>query len=477
MQVTETTSQGLKRELKVVIDAKDLDKRLAERLDEIKDRIRLKGFRPGKVPVTHLRKVYGRSVMAEVVQQAVTETSQQAIADREERPAYQPSIDLPGDEKEIEQVMAGSADLAYTLSFEVIPRFEVADVRKLKLEKEVAAVAEADIGRGVDQLMQSSTTYTPVEKAAESGDRVTIDFEGFIDGEAFEGGQAEDAAIVLGQGQFIPGFEDGLMGAKAGETKDITPTFPETYPAAHLAGKEATFKITVKEVASPVKPELSDEFAKGLGFEGVAALREVVAKKLREEVAGASRTKLKRQLLDVLDEAHSFEVPQRLVDNEFEGIWRQMTADLERAGRTFADENTTEEKTRDEYRKLAERRVRLGLLLSEIGEKNEIKVQDEEVQNALMARIQQFPGQERQVYEFYKNNPQAVAELRAPVFEDKVVDYILELAEVVEKEVSIQDLFAQAEDHDHDHDHEHGHDHDHHHGHDHADDHGHKHDH
>ncbi len=468
MQVTETASNGLKRELKVVIDAEELNKRLSERLDQIQQTARLKGFRPGKVPVSHLRKVYGRSVMAEVVQNAVAETSQQALTEREERPAYQPEIVLPEDKDEIERVITGNADLAFTMSFEVLPQIEVTDFSKMEVERQVADVEEAEIDRGVEQLVEASTAYAAKEGAAETGDRVTIDFEGKIDGEPFEGGKAEDASVVLGAGRFIPGFEEGLMGVKAGETRTIKTTFPEEYPAAHLAGKEASFDITVKEVAGPVKPEINDEFAKTVGFESVEKLREAVKGKLAGELAAAARMKVKRQLLDAMDEAHRFELPQALVDNEFDMIWRQVTSDLERAGRTFEDEKTTEEKAKDEYRKLAERRVRLGLVLSEIGTKNEIRVQDEELQRALLERIRQFPGQERQVYEYYQKNPEALAELRAPIYEDKVIDYILELAKVTEKKVSAKELFQDDDDHDHEHGHDHDHDHDH--GHDHKHD-------
>lgn len=473
MQVTETQSDGLKRELKVVIDAKDLDQRLARRLDEIKDRIRLKGFRPGKVPVAHLRKVYGRSVMAEVVQQAVVESSERALLERDERPAYQPKIDLPQDEKEIERVISGGADLAYTMSFEVLPRFEVTPLGEIELEREVAEVEEADVERSLERLLDASTTFKPKEGAAEHGDQVVIDFEGTIDGEPFEGGRAEDAAVVLGRGSFLPGFEESLLGAAAGETKEVTTTFPADYAAKELAGKEAVFKITIKKVLSPVRPQLDDEFAKTMGLDSVAALREAVKKQLEGEFAAASRTKLKRRLLDALDQAHSFDLPQTLVDNEFNAIWQRVVSELERAGRSFEQEGTSEEKAREEYRRLAERRVRLGLVLSEIGDKNGIQVQEDEVQRALMARLRQFPGQERQVYEFYRQNPQAMAELRAPLFEDKVVDYILELARVRDKKVSAKELFEQLEEPDHNHDHEHGHGHHAHDDHDHGHAHGH----
>ena len=448
MEVTETSSDGLKRELKVVIGAKDLDKRLSARLDELKDQVQIKGFRPGKVPINHLRKVYGRSVMAEVLQQAVAETSQQALDKRAERPAFQPDIALPEDESEIENVMSGKADLAYTMSFEVLPDFEVTDFSKLKLEKLVSDVADDDIKKGVEQLLEGSVVYETKDGAAKDGDQVTIDFVGKIDGEPFEGGAAEDAPVVLGQGRFIPGFEDGLVGAKAGDKTTVKSTFPDDYPAKNLAGKDAEFDVTVKAVAAPVKPKADDEFAKTMGFEKIEEVRDAVQKKLADELAGASRTRLKRVLLDKLDEAHTFGLPAKLVENEFEAIWGQVTADMERAGSSFEDENMTEESARERYQKIASRRVRLALVLSEIGEKNEIQVSDEEVNQALMTRVRQFPGREREVLDFYKQNPQAVAELRAPIFEDKVVDYILELAKVSEKKIASEELLKIPDDED-----------------------------
>lgn len=465
MEVKETTAEGLKRELKVVIGAEELSERLSERLVRLKDQVRIKGFRPGKVPVEHLRKVYGRSVMAEVLQQAVTETSQQALTDREERPAHQPEIVLPEDQDEIEKVIAGNADLAYTMSFEVLPDIQATDLSSLELEKQVAEPSEADIEKGIEQLLDGNTTFEPKEGAAEDGDQLTVDFEGTIDGESFEGGQAEDATLVLGRGRFIPGFEEALAGAKAGEERSVETTFPDEYPAQHLAGKAAVFSVAVKAVASPRRPDADDDFAKSMGFDSMTKLREAVTKSLSNELETASRTKLKRQLLDALDEAHNFELPRALVENEFEVIWRQVTADLERAGRSFEDEGTTEEKAREDYRALANRRVRLGLVLADVGEKNEIRVQDEEVSRALMERVRQFPGQERDVYEFYRKNPQMLAELRAPIFEDKVIDYILELATVAEKPVSAEELFKSPDDdeapadRDHGHTHPHAHDH------------------
>lgn len=467
MNVTETNVEGLHRELKVVVGADELERRLSSRLDDLKGKARIKGFRPGHVPKEHLRKIYGRSVMAEVVQQAVAETSQQALTEREERPAFQPKVALPEDEAEINQIFEGTGDLAYTLTFEVLPKVEVMDLSTVALERPTARVTDKDIDEAIDRILGSNPNYKPKDGAAKSGDRVTIDFVGKLDGEAFEGGTAQDAPITLGAGGFIPGFEEGLMGVKAGDETVIDATFPEDYPEAKLAGKAVKFEVKVKEVATPEKPNLDDEFAKSLGAESVAQMRETVKARMEQDRALASRLKVKRALLDALNEGHDFELPPTLVDNEFQAIWDQVTRDLEHAKKTFEDEGTTEEKAKQEYRDIAARRVRLGLLLSEIGSRNEITVSDEEVNKALIERIRQFPGQERQVYDFYRNNPQALAELRAPVYEDKVVDYILELAKLTDKEVSLEELYADPEGEDGHHHHHHDHDHDHDHGHDH----------
>lgn len=475
MNVTETSVEGLRRQLKVVIGAAELEQRLSARLDELKGRARIKGFRPGRVPKEHLRKVYGRSVMAEVVQQAVAETSREALSQREERPAFQPTVALPEDEAEIDKIFAGTSDLAFTLSFEVLPKFELMDFSKIALEKPVAAVTETDIDKSIERIRAANLRYRPKDGAAETGDRLVIDFTGSIDGKPFAGGATEGAPIVLGGGNFIPGFEEGLAGARAGEQREVDATFPENYPEASLAGKAARFAVKIKEVGAPETPPLDKDFAKSLGLESVDKLRETILQRLEQDRASASRLKLKRALLDALNEGHSFDLPPTLVDNEFQAIWQQVMADLERSKRSFEDEGTTEEKARQDYRDIAARRVRLGLILSEVGARNPITVTDEEVSRALLERVRQFPGQERKVYDYYRSNPQLLAELRAPIFEDKAVDYILELAKVTDTKVSPEELYADP-DGDHDHaDHHHDHEHDHGHGHDHDHDHGHSH--
>jgi trigger factor len=447
MQITETSNEGLKRTLQVTVPAGELDKRFADRLDEMKDRVQLKGFRKGKVPVPHLKKMYGRSLMVEVLQETVRDTSNKALADRKERPAMQPSVSLPEDQAEIERVLAGQADLSYSMTFEVLPSFELADFKNLKLERLVADVDPEAVDKAVGDLVERSVTFTPDEaRAAEKGDRVTVDFIGKIDGEVFEGGTAEAAPIVLGQGNFIPGFEEGITGAKAGDEREVVATFPADYPVATLAGKDATFAVKVKEVATAVRPEVDDEFAKTLGAESVTQLKELVSAQIAREYANAARLKLKRELLDQLEKAHEFELPPSLVDNEFAAIWEQLESNLKRSGKTFADEGKTEDEAREEYRRIAERRVRLGLVIGEIAERNELKITQDEMRKALIEQARRFPGQEKTVYEYYEKTPGALAELRAPIFEDKVVDFVLDKAKPADKKVSKDELFQKVED-------------------------------
>ena len=455
MQVTEILSEGLKRELKVVIAAGELDSRLNEKLDDIKDKVRINGFRPGKVPKTHLKKVYGPSIMSDVVQQTVVETSSKAISDRDERPAIQPDIKLPEDEETVNKIFGGDEDLEYTLTFEILPKFELADLSTLEVERPVAEVEEQEVNDALDRVRQSNVVYETKDGEAEKEDRATIDFVGKIDGEPFEGGAAEDAPIVLGQGGFIPGFEDGLIGAKADEERVVKVTFPETYQAEHLAGKDAEFEVKVKEVATPKLPEADDEFAKSLGVESLDKLKGLLREQISKEFSQASRRQAKDSLFDALNKAYSFELPPSLVDSEFETMWRDLSRRMEHNKQTFEDQDKTEEKVREEFRTEAERKVRLGLVLSEIGRTNEITVSDEEVRRAVLEQARQYPGQERQVVEFYKKNPNAELELRMPLFEDKVVDFALELVKVNEKAVTPKELFG-GHDHDHDHDHEHG---------------------
>jgi trigger factor len=499
MQITEANSDGLKRTLKVVLTTGELNDRFSQRLDEVKDTVQLKGFRRGKVPLQHIRKVFGRSLMAEVVQQALEESSRKALDERKERPAFQPKIELTEDKDEIERIIAGNSDLAYTMSFEVLPEIKLMNFADLKLERLVAQVDAEQIDKTLEELALRNVGYETEEgRAAQEGDQVTIDFVGRIDGEEFEGGKATDAPVVLGKDGFIPGFEAGLMGAKAGEDRTVNAKFPAEYPVPALAGKDAVFDVKVKAVGKPVKPAIDDSFAKGFNAESLEILRDRIRAQIQREYDQVARMKLKRELLDVLDKGHDFALPPTLVENEFEGVWQQVTRSLEQAGKKITDEGKSEEEAKAEYRRIAERRVRLGLVIGEVGSNGKIEITQEELRNALMAQARRFPGQERAVYEYYQKTPSALSELRGPIFEEKVVDYILGQISLSEKQVTREELLKplpgdehdlhlhadHAHDHDHahhhhDHEHDHGdHDHDHHHHHhDHGSAHSHGHDH
>jgi trigger factor len=486
MQVTETSASGLKRELKVVIGQGELGERFQSRLDEVKDQVQLKGFRKGKVPVAHIKKLYGRSVMAEVVQQTVEETSRKAISDRNERPAHQPTIGFGEDNKEqMEKVLAGEGDLAYTLSFEVLPDITVTDLSALKLEREVAEVSDEAVDKALADLRQASIKYeAEADRQAAMGDRITVNYVGRIDGKEFEGGRADDSEFILEEGRLIPGLVEGLIGIKAGDERVVSAKFPDQYQAEHLAGKDAEFTVTVKEVAKPVVPEADDDFAKTLGAQSLGQLKDMLRGRIAAEYAGLTYAKIKRQVLDALDKAHDFALPEALVAGEFDNIWRRYSATPKSETETEGQPAKPEDEQKADIRRIAERRVRLGLVIAEIGEQQKIDVTQDELKRALVAKARSYPGQERAVYEYFEKNPAAVMELRVPIFEDKVIDHVLEQAKPTDKTVSVEELYKPIEgdpewsgpaahgEHDHDHDHhhhDHDHGHDHHHDHDHHD--------
>ena len=445
MQITETVSEGLRREFKIVVGMADLDERLTGRIEEMKPKVHLKGFRPGKAPVSFLKKSFGKSVMGEIVEAVVSESSQKAIADNALKPAYQPRVELVS---ELDRVVEGKSDLEFTVKVDLMPEFDLIDVSKLHIEKLVADITEADIDDSVLKLAEQARTYSPRDpgEAAEKGDAVSLDFQGRIDGEEFDGGKAEDFHLVLGSGQLIPGFEDQLIGATTGEEREVRVTFPADYPEGKLSGKDAVFSTRIKEVKKPDPVEVDNNLAAKLGFDSIATLKDRVREQLRAEYMRAARMHLKRRILDALDESHSFDLPQAMVESEFDAIWRAVEAELQREGKTPADEGKTEEELKREYHDIAERRVRLGLVLARIGEQNGITVANDEIQRVIMARARQFPGQEQQVFDFYAHNPQAQAEIRAPLFEDKVVDFIAELAQITEHKVDRQTLFLDPDD-------------------------------
>ena len=445
MQVTETSSAGLKREYRVVVPATDLEAKVNERLDDLKGRVQLRGFRPGKVPVAHLKRLYGKSAMAEVIEATVREANSKIVTDHGYRLAVEPKVVLPTDEGAVDGVIEGKADLSYTVEMEIVPAITLADFKSIKLTRLTAEVSDEEIDKALQAIADQNRPFVAKGEGAANGDRVTINFEGSLEGTPFEGGTGEDVPLIMGAGQFIPGFEDNLVGLKAGDSKTFDIKFPDDYRATHLAGKNATFAVTLKAVEAPGPVSVDDEFAKTLGLESLAKLREAVRDRIAREHALALRQKLKRALLDQLDERHKFEPPPSLLEQEFANVWSQVENDLKQQNRTFEDEGTTEEKAREEYRGIAERRVRLGLVIAEIGEKNNIRVTDDQLRAAVMEQVRQFPGQERQIWEYYQKNPNALAALRAPLFEDKVVDFLVELAEVTDKPVSRDELFKEDE--------------------------------
>jgi trigger factor len=360
----------------------------------------------------------------------------------------EPKVTLPTEESDVEKVIGGQSDLAYTLELEILPKIELADFKGVKLERLVAEVTDAEINEALDRIVEQNRPFAAKGEGAnaEKGDRVVIDFTGKIDGAPFEGGTGGDVGVNVGSGTFIPGFEDQLIGMGVGEQRLVKVTFPANYMSAQLAGKGAEFDVTAKSIEAPGTVVADDAFAKSLGLDSLDKLKEAIKGRLQQELTGASRQKLKRQLLDKLDEMHKFALPPTLAEDEFKNVWSAVEGDLKGQGRTFADEGTTEEKAREEYRGIAERRVRLGLVLAEIGDKNNITVTEDEITRAIVDRARQMPGREQEVWEYYRKNPSAVAGVRAPIFEEKVVDFLVELSKVTDKTVSREELFKEDED-------------------------------
>ena len=442
MNIKEVSVEGLSRELQITVPAADLVAKLDVRIDEIKGTVQLKGFRPGKVPAAHIRKTYGDQLMGEVIQETVSETSQKMLTEREERPAMQPEIKLVG---EVDPVIQGEVDLVYDIVFDVIPAIDLIDFSPVKLTRPVVEVDDEKVDEALERLASSRKDFEPRGKTAKAreGDRVKIDFVGRIDGEAFEGGTAEGFELELGSGQFIPGFEDQLVGTKAGDTKDVEVSFPEEYGNAELAGKPSLFEVTVHEVSAPKEAEINEEFATSLGMESLEKLRDAIRDQIGNDYGQMSRGHLKKDLLDQLSDGHSFELPPSMVTLEFDQIWQQFQNELEQQGQKMEDLDESEDDLRAEYKEIAKRRVRTGLVLAEVGSKNEIGVTQEELNQGLIQRVQQFPGQEQQVFEYFQKNPEAMAQIRAPLFEEKVVNFICEMADVTDTPVSVEALMAE----------------------------------
>ena len=439
MQVTQTVSEGLKREYKVVIAAADMTSRIEARLDELRRTIRLKGFRPGKVPVDLLRRQFGKNIVGEVVQQTLRDSSSDAVAQQGVRPATQPSIeDMSFDEGE---------DLEYVLAVEVMPEIETGDFSSYELENLVIEVSEDDVDRGLQRLREHSRTFTGADAGHEAGegDAVVIDFTGKVDGADFAGGSGEGRTVEIGAGRLLPDLEQSLKGRKAGESFSVDVSFPDDYGPAHLAGKTAVFEVKVKEIRLVEMPVLDDAFAERQGVESFEALRAGMGERLGAEYGQLARGRLKRGLLDKLADAYGFEVPSGLVDREFDAIWAQV--ERGRQHRREADggespDGGEDDEAKREYRAIAERRVRLALLLGEVARARNIEISSEEVQDAVAQRIRQFPGQEARVARHYRENPHAIRELTAPLLEDRVVDDILTQVKLVERKVTLEEFFA-----------------------------------
>jgi trigger factor len=445
MQVVQKSTEGLSRVIAVTIPAADLTARLDAKAAEIAPKMKLKGFRPGKVPVSHVKKSFGRDMMGEIVNDAINESSQKALDEAKVRPAAPAEMKLTSD---MEKVLSGSDDLAYEMALEVMPEFTPVDPKTLKLERPVYEASDADLDEALKELAGQAKSYEDKKgktvKAAE-GDQLTIDFLGKLEGVPFDGGAAEDADLVIGSNRFIPGFEDQLKGAKVGDEKTIEVTFPEDYQAKNLAGKLATFDIKVKAIKAEAETKIDDEFATRIGLESLDKLKDLLRQNLNQQYAGAARFKLKRSLLDALDAAHSFDLPPKMVEAEFDGIWKQVEADKEAGRLTPEDAKKSDKKLKEEYRKIAERRVRLGLVLAEIGRANNVGVSDQELNNAIMQEARNYPGQERAVLDFYRQNPGAAAQMRAPIYEEKVCDLIFTVAEVKDTPITKEELLKDEE--------------------------------
>lgn len=435
MEITETNTEGLRREFKVVIAATDIEKRMTSRLNEIGRTVRLPGFRPGKVPMKVLKKRYGPAVMSEVLERAVNDTSNEALRSRNLRPALQPKVEIVAFNE--------GTDLEYKLAVEVLPEIEPMDFGGLELERLRPEVPEADVRAALERIARQQRKSEAVERAADKGDAVVIDFKGTVDDKEFPGGSAEGYTLELGSGSFIPGFEDQVVGAKTGESRTVKVTFPGDYGAAELAGKDASFEVKVKEVRGFNEQPIDDSLAKAVGMETLDELRAAVTEQIERDYEDIARQRLKRTLLDKLSERHEFPVPLGMVDIEFDAIWRQFEQERERqkaSGEPDPDEPIDENEIKSEYRAIAERRVRLGLLLAEVGRRHNISVTPDEINRALTEQARRFPGQERRVIEYYRHHPEAIDQIRAPMFEDKVIDFILEQAKLNERRVPVSEL-------------------------------------
>ena len=439
MRVTETQAEGLKREYKVRIAADEIDEKMTARLEELGSKIKVPGFRPGKVPLRILKQRFGKSVMGEVLERAVNDSSNQALNERGLRPAMQPRIEVSAFDE--------GKGLEYTMALELFPEFEPMDFSKIELERNDVQVEDSAVQETLEGLAKAHKRTEPLEapRKAQAGDVLVIDFSGTVDGEAYPGMAGEDHHLELGSSSFVEGFEEQLIGVGIGDTRRVEVTFPETYVNERLAGQDAIFTVTVKNILASVPLSMDDELAIALGEADLEALKNRIREGIAAEYKALARSRLKRQLLDRLADEHDFQVPEGMVKAEFDTIWRQIEKDREAGRLDPEDADRSEEDLEADYRTIAERRVRLGLLISEVGRRNGIEVTQEEADAALMHEAQGYPGKEREVFEFYRKTPEAMANLRAPLFEDKVVDFIIDLAEVTNRAVTVAEIREEIE--------------------------------
>lgn len=440
MQVTETTAEGLKHEFKIVVPAAQIETQVESRLKELSQQVRIPGFRPGKVPMSLMKQRYGSSVLGEVLEQSVQQASDAAMTERSLKPAMQPKIEVTSFDE--------GKDLEFTLAVEVLPEIDALDMKSIALNKPKVTVEDSEVDEALGRITESrkESKALDTKRKAKKGDILEIDFVGSIDGVEFPGGKGEGYDLELGSGSFIPGFEDQLIGAKPGEDVSVTVTFPEEYHSKDLAGKEAVFAVSVKAHKESVAPELDDEFAKSVGLEDLDALRKAVIGQIENEYAGAARNRMKRELLDILADKATFDVPPGMVELEFDAIWKQIEEAKTNDTLDEEDKGKSDDELKEEYKKLSERRVRLGLLLADIGQKNELQVNQEDLNRAIMQEAMRFPGQEQAVFQYFQNNQQALDSLRAPLYEDKVIDFIIEMADVTEVEMTAAELTGNEED-------------------------------
>ena len=440
MEVKELKTKGLKREFLITIKSKVIKALKAKKLEEIASKAKIDGFRPGKVPSAHIEKLYGQSVIVEVIEENVSKASQDVLEERKLKAAVKPDVKL---DSEMTDVIEKDKDLVFTMNCEVLPEIEITDFSKISLDNPVSEPQDKDINDALEYLAKQNKTFkvAPVTTKAKDGDEVTIDYLGKIDGIAFEGGEAKDAKLVLGSKSFIDDFEEQLIGLKKGDKKTVKVKFPENYQSTDLANKEASFDVEIKLVSKSEESKIDNDLAKNLGMEDLEKLKESLKERIKQDFDSASRSKLKDSLLEALEKKHSFELPQSMVDQEFDQMWRQLEQQLESQKKELKDLEISEKEIKKNYKEISEKRVCTGLLIAEIGQVNNIQLEDNDINKALQAEMQKYPGQEKEILDYYQKNPEAIRQLSAPLFEDKVIDFVLDKVKLKDIKVSREDLF------------------------------------